>query len=232
MGFWVASADAAGTRIVGSEEELLLSPAAVEYPAAMGVIEETAGGSVIQQFSAKDARRRTWVWQNLPNYVSVPRYIQMIHRLESLVAVTRRARGLSPWIWFKDEETDEFRVLRLSQGTATATGASTLTDSGQAWTVNALQNSTIEIVDGVGAGQRRSIASNTATQVTVTEAWGTQPAGADYSIQWSDPAWIRVRVLKVSKEPNHRGGVSFDPVRVEFVVDDANWNALGYRVDP
>lgn len=60
-------------------------------------------------------------------------------------------------------------------GTATSGGASTLTDTTQAWHTNALANRTVKIIAGLGGGQTRIIASNTATVLTVTVAWTTNP---------------------------------------------------------
>jgi hypothetical protein len=75
----------------------------------------------------------------------------------------------------------------FATGTATAGGASTLTNSGKAWTVNSWTNYQIRIVSGTGAGQIRTIASNTATVITTSAAWTTQPdATSVYSIEGND----------------------------------------------
>ena len=60
-------------------------------------------------------------------------------------------------------------------GTATSGGASTLTDSGAAFGVNAFAGNVIRITAGTGIGQSRVIASNTATVVTNTTAWAVNP---------------------------------------------------------
>lgn len=60
-------------------------------------------------------------------------------------------------------------------GTATSGGASTLTDSGAAFGVNAFAGNVIRITAGTGIGQSRVIASNTATVVTTVSAWATAP---------------------------------------------------------
>lgn len=62
-----------------------------------------------------------------------------------------------------------------SSGTASAGGASTLTDSTKAWGVNDLASQTIKITAGTGAEQTRTIASNTPTVITTATAWTTQP---------------------------------------------------------
>ena len=75
----------------------------------------------------------------------------------------------------------------FATGTATAGGASTITRSTANWTVNSWTNYQIRIVSGTGAGQIRTISSNTATQITVGAAWTTQPdATSVYSIEGND----------------------------------------------
>lgn len=69
-------------------------------------------------------------------------------------------------------------------GTATAGGASTLTNSGKAWTTNQWTNYQIRITAGTGIGQVRTIASNTGTVITTSAAWTTQPdATSQYIIE-------------------------------------------------
>jgi hypothetical protein len=75
----------------------------------------------------------------------------------------------------------------FATGTATAGGASTLTNSAKTWTVNQWANSQVRIVSGTGAGQIRTIASNTATALTTSAAWTTTPdATSVYSIEGND----------------------------------------------
>ena len=77
--------------------------------------------------------------------------------------------------------------LSFATGTATAGGASTLTQSTKNWTVNQWTNYQIRITGGTGAGQIRTIASNTATVITVGAAWTTQPdVTSTYSIEGND----------------------------------------------
>ncbi len=60
-------------------------------------------------------------------------------------------------------------------GTATAGAASTLTDGLQNWTADRWVGYKIEITEGTGAGQTRTILSNTADTLTVSQAWTTAP---------------------------------------------------------
>lgn len=61
-------------------------------------------------------------------------------------------------------------VIEYPQGTATAGSTTTLTDTNQNWTVNMYSNHDVLITAGTGVGQRRRIASNTATVLTLASA--------------------------------------------------------------
>lgn len=63
----------------------------------------------------------------------------------------------------------------FGSGTASSGGASTLTDSSKNWATNQWTNSKIIITAGTGKGQERSISSNTATAITVSTNWTTNP---------------------------------------------------------
>jgi|GEM_PF-4834260 len=61
--------------------------------------------------------------------------------------------------------------VSAATGTATSGGASTLTDSGASFGVNAFAGNVVQITAGTGVGQSRVIASNTATVLTTATAW-------------------------------------------------------------
>lgn len=76
-------------------------------------------------------------------------------------------------------------------GTATAGGASTLTNSSRSWETNIYVRRLLHIVSGTGAGQWRYITANTGTQLTVDTAWGVTPDSTsiyEISGNWSDVA--------------------------------------------
>lgn len=60
-------------------------------------------------------------------------------------------------------------------GTATSATSTTLVKSGAAWGTNTWSNYQVRIAAGTGAGQTRTIASNTATTLTVSAAWTITP---------------------------------------------------------
>lgn len=77
--------------------------------------------------------------------------------------------------------------VTFASGTATAGGAATLTHSGKTWTANQWANMQVRITSGAGAGQIRTIASNTSDTLTVSAAWTTQPdATSAYVIEGND----------------------------------------------
>lgn len=61
-------------------------------------------------------------------------------------------------------------VIEMQADVATAGTVSTLTDTKQAWPVNRFANHDVIITSGTGVGQRRRIASNTATALTLAAA--------------------------------------------------------------
>lgn len=77
--------------------------------------------------------------------------------------------------------------LGFSVGLASAGAASTLTDSTKTWATNAFANNQIRIIRGTGAGQIRTIASNTGTVITTSSAWTTTPDTTSvYRIEGND----------------------------------------------
>ena len=72
-------------------------------------------------------------------------------------------------------------------GTATAGGASTLTAAAETWPVNRWSNMQVRITAGLGAGQVRTVASNTATVLTTSAAWTVNPdATSAFAIEGND----------------------------------------------
>lgn len=82
---------------------------------------------------------------------------------------------------------DDGDDLNFATGTATAGAGSTLTNGAKAWATNQWANYQIKIVSGTGAGQIRTIASNTGTVITVSAAWATNPStDSVYHIEGND----------------------------------------------
>jgi hypothetical protein len=82
------------------------------------------------------------------------------------------------------DTTSRYNVEGFTGGTATAGGASTLTDSGKTWTINQWANYLVRIVAGTGIGQTLPILSNTGTVLTTYKPWTTAPdSTSQYLIQ-------------------------------------------------
>lgn len=72
----------------------------------------------------------------------------------------------------------------FATGTATAGASTTLTNAAKAWGTNMWANNQVRITAGTGAGQIRTISSNTGTVLTVSAAWAVNPdATSVYSIE-------------------------------------------------
>lgn len=77
--------------------------------------------------------------------------------------------------------------ISYATGTATAGASTTLTNSTKNWTTNQWTNYQVRITSGTGVGQVRTIASNTATVLTVGTAWATTPdATSVYAIEGNE----------------------------------------------
>ena len=71
---------------------------------------------------------------------------------------------------------DILGIDELDDGTSTGSNTgTTLNDTGQAWTINEWANKVVLITAATGAGQIRKISSNTATELTIADAWTTIP---------------------------------------------------------
>lgn len=70
---------------------------------------------------------------------------------------------------------NQVEEISIVSGTATAGGATTITDTTETFVVNQLTGFFVRITGGTGAGQTRVIASNTATAITVSQAWAVNP---------------------------------------------------------
>lgn len=108
------------------------------------------------------------------------------HQYYDFATNTWTARSVTgaPASWGTDGRFVILKGVQIVTGTATAGGASTLTNGAKTWTVNQWTNFQVRITAGTGAGQVRTIASNTGTVLTVSAAWTIVPdATSVYSIE-------------------------------------------------
>lgn len=112
----------------------------------------------------------------------------------------------------------------LASGTATGTSTAgsagttntfgTLTDSGQAWTINNLRGKLI-----LKAGETRVIASNTATVITVIGTWTSPGVGTAYTIQDSS---VNVNT-SISQPPSGVAVATANSANVLVTDNNLNW---------
>ena len=218
MGFWVRTADANGVRVVGSEVLLQPGPTGIDYqmePA--GTLVETADGNVIHQQPTKDNRRRQWVWNGYP--ATQEGYVRIWPLLESLRSRFRKEMGLSPYVYLKEDVRGLFQ--RRIQTTDSGSGSGFSFTTTNSYTTNQLKGGHIVI-----SGQARGILSNTATTLSIGDAWNGAVSGSCVISYW-EASWFRVRVLEVSRRPFGGRRLAYEESRIVFTVRDPQWNALG-----
>lgn len=89
--------------------------------------------------------------------------------------------------WVSTPSWRDSDYLSFATGTATSATLTTIVNTAKTWTTNQWSNYQIRIVSGTGAGQIRSISSNTADTITVSAAWTTTPDNtSSYSIEGND----------------------------------------------
>jgi hypothetical protein len=82
---------------------------------------------------------------------------------------------------------DDGDDVNFATGTATSGTSTTLVNTPKTWAVNQWNNFQVRIASGTGAGQIRTIASNTANTLTVSAAWTINPdATSVYHIEGND----------------------------------------------
>ena len=134
-----------------------------------------AGLQAAGSFKYWDYATSTWSGNltitNLPATVST----------DSRLVVTSSGLGINSQSLFSGLA---FGGSKVSTGSNTTT---TLNDTAKSWTVNQWANAQVRITSGLGAGQVRTIASNTATALTVSVAWTTTPDTTSvYCIEGND----------------------------------------------
>ena len=89
---------------------------------------------------------------------------------------------------FQPDDTSRYQIMGFDAGTASSATYNTLVDSAKtgslAWTTNRWVNYAVRILAGTGAGQLRSILSNTDTTLTLYNSWNVIPDSTSvYAIQ-------------------------------------------------
>jgi hypothetical protein len=129
-----------------------------------------------------------------PRWYIVPSYATPIFRAYDwatntylTLSTTNMPAGMSSFTYMA--ATPSWRdsdYLAFATGTATSATGTTLVNTAKAWTTNQWTNYQVRIVSGTGAGQIRTISSNTGTTLTVP-TWTTTPDNTSvYSIEGND----------------------------------------------
>lgn len=179
-------------------------PAAADYGASLATINPNDTPAVIESGTASTGSTSTAIYDSRTDsafmdgmvglqvrltsgaYSGQKRFISAVTDINNLTVGS--AFGGAPAV-------GDTYVIELPQGTASSATVSTLVDSGATWTVNIYSNCDVLITSGTGAGQKRRIASNTATTLTLAAAvtgnantgnWTVTPdATSVYKIQMS-----------------------------------------------
>jgi len=143
------------------------------WAAFTGVVDNTVGFTV--------TGRNTVTWDSPTDWGSNATAVNAITgrmwyraRISAAVAITNGGTRTGA-LQFYDNAIRIDANHEFDSGTATSGGTHTITDTGKAWTVNALRNRFVAIHTGTGAGQHRVVTSNTATAITVYDPWDTSP---------------------------------------------------------
>ena len=106
------------------------------------------------------------------------------------------------------DATLQIRILTPAlTGTATSGTTTSMYDTSKTWTVNGYVGSWLYIKSGTRINPARRISSNTATQLVVSDAWGTNPAaGSGYSIV-TETGFSFPFTANVAASPNADAGI-------------------------
>jgi hypothetical protein len=91
------------------------------------------------------------------------------------VANTGVVDGNTLTLTFQPDNTSRYQIMGFDAGTASSATYNTLVDSTKSWTTNRWANYAVRILAGTGAGQLRSILSNSGTTLTLYNAWNIIP---------------------------------------------------------
>lgn len=113
MGFHFAYATSAGLINSGSMTDLHPHPVTVDYPSTFEktTLKSKDGNAIIQRGSV-DTRTRKWVWPAVT--LTTPRYAKLFETLLTLQVSVRERSSASPWVYLKEDVTNNFNKLVLS----------------------------------------------------------------------------------------------------------------------
>lgn len=122
MPFYIAYANADGTRNVATEFMLRPAPSRVVYPVdPTGSRVPTVGGTTIVQQPSVDNRIREWIWEGYPGWMAD--YQALWAAIEPLRSRYRKmaSSSNSPYVYLRETETGLLRTISVSGTTVTST---------------------------------------------------------------------------------------------------------------
>ncbi len=149
-------------------------------PAALGSGTASAGAAGTMTDASK-----TWTVDAFAGYSVYITGGQGVGQYRTILSNTATVLTIAPNWTTNPNATSTYKIVDppIDTGTVTNQGGSTLTDSSKAWAANGYVAYTVTVLTGTGAGQQRTIVTNTGTQLTVSPAWTTQPPnGSRYAI--------------------------------------------------
>ena len=126
----------------------------------------------------------------------------MLHRL-SVADTARRwidfdLEGAKYAVSINDSTAASVLMINGGRGTASAGGATTLTDSGIAWTADRWIGAWVKIIGGTGKGQYRQITDNT-TEILTVATWDTNPDATSRYVIYKTPWWTTLGTTGLGK---------------------------------
>ena len=127
--------------------------------------------------------------------ITVELYPLTIGGENSAAALSSPTTATGMFQWFSSA------LNTIVSSTATSGASTTLTDTAQTWTTNQYSGFRVRLTGGTGSGQYRSIASNTATALTISPSWTTNPdATSTYVIEGPDQSEPLANIISRNRD--------------------------------
>ena len=186
---------------------------------------DATAGWTINQFAGQKVR--------IVSGLGVAQEKVIISNTGTTLTISTGSDGLQ-WAQVPDS-TARYRIV----GLVTAATSTTITDSSRSFAANGLVGQTVLILAGTGQGQLRTVVSNTATQITISNGtdglgWATTPDATSQYQLVAGPAWIvDSSVIHVSATNSYQlSGLSKNTQYQWRVKDVRNGISSIYLVSP
>lgn len=152
------------------------------WAAFAGLVDNTVGFTVTGQNSITWTVPTDWGTDNTAiNGIAGVLWARI--RIVSVTSITTAARKAATMIQYYNYAINIDDNTEYDSGTFTSASSTLANDTSKAWVVDSLRYRIVYIHTGTGAGQRKVVVSNTASQMTFFDAWDTVPDNtSQYSI--------------------------------------------------